>query len=67
MRGVDIHVLTLSEGAQTDDLRVELNRRRVGEDARISLERTREHRQNIEGRNLDQDFGTVALQTPRAA
>jgi hypothetical protein len=43
-------------GAQTDDLRAELNRRRAGEDARISLERTRERRQNFEGRNLDQDF-----------
>jgi hypothetical protein len=43
-------------GAQTDDLRAELNRRRAGEDARISLERARERRQNFEGRNLDQDF-----------
>jgi hypothetical protein len=37
-------------GAQTDDLRAELNRRRAGEDARVSLERAREHRQNLEGR-----------------
>jgi hypothetical protein len=37
-------------GAQTDDLRAELNRRRAGEDARISLERARERRQNFEGR-----------------
>jgi hypothetical protein len=51
-------------GAQTDDLRAELNRRRAGEDARISLERAREHRQNIEGRNLDQDFAAVAPQAP---
>jgi hypothetical protein len=29
-------------GAQTDDLRAELNRRRAGEDARVSLERARE-------------------------
>jgi hypothetical protein len=43
-------------GAQTDDLRAELNRRRVGEDARVSLERARERRQNFEGHNLDQDF-----------
>jgi hypothetical protein len=43
-------------GAQTNDLRAELNRRRAGEDARISLERARERRQNIEGRNLDQDL-----------
>jgi hypothetical protein len=33
-------------GAQTDDLRVELNRRRTGEDARVSLERVRERHQN---------------------
>jgi hypothetical protein len=48
-------------GAQTDDLRAELNRRRAGEDARVSLERARERRQNIEGHNLDQDF---AAETP---
>jgi hypothetical protein len=51
-------------GGQTDDLRAELNRRRTGEDARISLERARERRQNIEGRNLDQDFAATTLQTP---
>jgi hypothetical protein len=49
-------------GAQTDDLWAELNRRRAGEDARISLERARERRQNIEGRNLDQGFTAVAPQ-----
>jgi hypothetical protein len=37
-------------GAQTDDLRAELNHRRAGEDARVSLERAREHRQNFKGR-----------------
>jgi hypothetical protein len=47
-------------GAQTNDLRAELNRRRAGEDALLSLERAREHRQNIEGHNLDQDFAAVA-------
>jgi hypothetical protein len=52
------------KGAQTNDLRAELNRRRAGEDARISLERARERRQNIEGRNLDQDFTAVAPQAP---
>jgi hypothetical protein len=51
-------------GAQTNDLWVELNRRRAGEDARISLERACERRQNIEGRNLDRDFAAVAPQTP---
>jgi hypothetical protein len=51
-------------GAQTNDLRAELNRRRVREDARISLEGARERRQNIEGRNLDQDFVAVAPKAP---
>jgi hypothetical protein len=51
-------------GAQTNDLRAEFNRRRVGEDARVSLERARERRQNIDGRDLDQDFAAVAPQTP---
>jgi hypothetical protein len=37
-------------GAQIDDLRAELNHRRAGEDARVSLERARERRQNFEGR-----------------
>jgi hypothetical protein len=50
-----------------DDLRAELNRRRAGEDARVSQERARERWQNIEGRNLDQEFATVAPQTPRGA
>jgi hypothetical protein len=54
-------------GAQTNDLRAELNRRRVGEDARVSLERARERRLNIKGRNLDQDFVVVAPQTPTGA
>jgi hypothetical protein len=54
-------------GAQTDDLRAELNRRRTGEDARVSLERARERRQNIEGRNLNRDFAAEAPQTPVGA
>jgi hypothetical protein len=53
-------------GAQTNNLRAELNRRRAGEDAWVSLERARERRQNIKGRNLDQDFAAVAPQTPMA-
>jgi hypothetical protein len=52
---------------RSNDLRAELNRRRAGEDARVSLERAREHRQYIEGCNLDQDFAMVALQTPVGA
>jgi hypothetical protein len=43
-------------GAQTNDLWAELNRRRAGQDARVSLERAHERRQNFKGRNLDQDF-----------
>jgi hypothetical protein len=54
-------------GAQTDDLRAELNRRRAGEDARVSLERARERQQNIEGRNLDQDFAAETPRTPVSA
>jgi hypothetical protein len=38
--------------AQTEDLQAELKRRRAGEDARISIERARTRRLNIEGRNL---------------
>jgi hypothetical protein len=53
--------------AQTNDLQAELNRRRAGEDTWISMERARERRQNIEGRNLDQDFTAVAPQTPMGA
>jgi hypothetical protein len=49
-------------GAQNKDLRAELKHRRAGEDARVSLERAHERRQNIEGRNLDQDFAAVAPQ-----
>jgi hypothetical protein len=62
--GVGVCALTLNKGAQTNDLRAELNRRRAGEDTCISLERARERRQNIEGRNLDQDFVAVAPQAP---
>jgi hypothetical protein len=51
-------------GAQTNDLWAELNCRRAGEDARVSLERMHERRQNIDGRNLDQDFAAVAPQAP---
>jgi hypothetical protein len=53
----------LVRGAQTDDIRAELNRRHAGEDAWVSLERAREHRRNIEGHNLDQDFAAVAPHT----
>jgi hypothetical protein len=51
-------------GAQTNDLQAELNHRRAREDARVSLERARDRRQNIDGRNLDQDFAAATPQTP---
>jgi hypothetical protein len=51
-------------GAHTNNLWAELNRRRVGEDVWISLERACECHRNIEGRNLDQDFAAAAPQTP---
>ena len=47
-------------GAQTEDLRAELNHRRAGVDARISVERARERRLNIEGRNLNADLDVAA-------
>jgi hypothetical protein len=52
--------------AQTEDLRAELNRRRAGEDARVSIERARGRRLSIEGRDLDAEFAAVApaLQGP---
>lgn len=41
-------------------MQAELDRRRASEDARVFMERVRERRHNIEGRNLDADFGAVA-------
>jgi len=49
---------------RTEDLRAELNRRRAGEDARISVERARERRLNIEGRNLNADLAAAAPNPP---
>jgi hypothetical protein len=45
--------------ARTEDLWAELNRRRAGEDARISIERARNRRLNIEGRNLGAELDAV--------
>ena len=50
--------------ARTEDLWAELNRRHAGEDARISVERARERRLNIEGRNLNADLDVVAPKPP---
>jgi hypothetical protein len=48
-------------GAQTNDLRAELNHRRAGEDARVSLERAWERQQNFEGH----DDARVSLERAR--
>jgi hypothetical protein len=53
--------------AWTEDLRVELNRRHVGENARVSMERARERRLNIEGRNLEAELDAVAPRLQRLA
>ena len=53
--------------ARTEDLRAELNRRRAGEDARVSLERAREHRCNVKGRNLDSDLAATTTPKPSVA
>jgi hypothetical protein len=42
------------------DLHDELIYRRRGEDIRITIERHHERRHNIEGRNLEQDFKSLA-------
>jgi hypothetical protein len=47
-----------------EDLWAELNRRRAGEDARVSVERAREHRLNIEGRNHGADWDAAAPKPP---
>jgi len=51
-------------GAQTVDLRAELNCRHAGDDARITFEKAREHHLNIEGRNLDVNLEAVSPQSP---
>jgi hypothetical protein len=40
----------------TANLRAEINRRCGGEDGRVTIERRRERRRDIEGRNLEKDF-----------
>jgi hypothetical protein len=44
----------------TADLRAEINRRRGGEDGRVTIERRRERRRDIKGRNLEKDFNSQA-------
>ena len=54
-------------GAPTEDLRAELDRRHAGDDARVAIEKARERRHNIEGRNLEADFAAVAQKSPGGA
>jgi hypothetical protein len=49
----------LVRSARTEDLRAELNRRRAGEDAHISIKRACNRRLNIEGRNLGAELDAV--------
>jgi hypothetical protein len=51
-------------GARTDDLRAELNRRRAGEDARISLERDGDLRAELNRRRAGED-ARVSLERAR--
>jgi hypothetical protein len=44
----------------TADLRAEINRCRGGEDCRVTIERRRGRRRDIEGRNLEKDFDSHA-------
>jgi hypothetical protein len=58
--------------AQTEDLRAELNCRRAGEDAHVTIERARVHRLSIEGRNLEAELDAAVpkpqgfIQSPMA-
>jgi hypothetical protein len=45
--------------ARTEDLRAELSSRRAGEDTRVSIERARNRRLNIEGRDLAPELDAV--------
>ena len=54
----------LVRGARTDDLRAKLNRRRAGEDARISLERADDLRAELNRRRAGED-ARVSLERAR--
>jgi hypothetical protein len=56
--------ITRVRSARTEDLRAELNRRRAGEDARVTIERARVRRLSIEGRNLEAELD-VAVPKPQ--
>jgi hypothetical protein len=52
------------KGARTDDLRAKLNRKRAGEDARISLERDDDLRAELNRRRAGKD-ARVSLERAR--
>ena len=54
-------------GARTEDLWAEINCRRAGEDAHISVESARERRLNIEGCNLNADLDAAVPKPPANA
>src|SRR5579859_6815324 len=54
-------------GARTEDLRAELDRRRAGEDARLTIERARDRRLNVEGRNLNLELDAAVAKPQRPA
>jgi hypothetical protein len=54
----------LVRGARTDDLRAELNRRRAGEDAQISLEKANDLRAELNRRRAGED-ARVSLERAR--
>jgi hypothetical protein len=54
------HQARVLSSIATASLRDELIHRRQGEDSRITIERHRERRRNIEGRNVERDFESLA-------
>jgi hypothetical protein len=63
-RGISIYALPLSEGRTDQRPLGRAQPQACGGGRPVSLERARERRQNIDGRDLDQDFAAVAPQTP---
>jgi hypothetical protein len=63
-RGISVCALNLSEGRTDQRPPGRAQSQACGRGRRISLEREFERRQNIDGRDLDQDFAVVAPQTP---
>jgi hypothetical protein len=54
------HQTRMLPSITTADLRDELIHHRMGEDSRITIERHHERRHNIDGRNYERDFESLA-------